>query len=132
MNVKQILIAYIVSVLLNRTFNWLWWWGNHRKVGVFGYFSEFGPAWLATLLLHVFMFFPWRWGWLLPIVNGVLRGADLLGAGITIPPLAEVTPAVTLSCGWIIDSVTSRVGMFLGSKFAIFGGNGAAEKESKP
>lgn len=132
MNVKQILIAYIVSVLANRLFNWLWWWGRNIKAGPLAYYREHGPTLLATLVLHVFVFPLWKMGALLPLVNGVLKAAEIVGAGITLPPFETVDPSVTLACGWIIDSVTSRVGMVIGSRFAIFGGNGAAEKESKP
>lgn len=118
---RQILVAYIVSVLANRIFNWLWWWGRNRKAGVLGYFTEHGPVLLATLVLHVFVFPLWKIGALLPALNGVLKGADFIGAGVSIGPFEEVDPNVTLACGWIIDSITSRAGMLLGSRFAIFG-----------
>jgi len=118
---RQVLVAYIVSVLANRLFNWLWWWGRNMKAGPLGYCREHGPTLLATLVLHVFVFPVWNLGLLLPAVNAALKAAEIVGAGVTLPPFEAVTPPVTLACGWMIDSVTSRIGMMIGSKFAIFG-----------
>lgn len=121
---KQILAAYIISVLANRLFNWFWWWGRNIKAGPLAYYKEHGPSLAATAILHVFVFPLWNLGLLLPIINKLLAGglavADVVGADIAIPPFTQVDPTVTLACGWMIDSITSRIGMILGSKFAFF------------
>jgi hypothetical protein len=131
-----ILAAYIISVIANRAFNWLWWWKSNRKAGMLGYFNEYGPGLAATMILHVFLFLPWRHGYLLPAINAVLAGigkaTDIINVPVEIPAIVAVTPGITLSCVWIVDSITSRVGMLLGSKFALFGGNGAAKEEKIP
>ena len=134
---KEILACYIIAVICNRLFNLCIWWMRHRKEGPLAYYREHGPMLLATGLLHVPLFMIWYAGMLLPIVNGVisaaLAGADAIPgvdlSSIVLP--TAVTPAVKLIYGWPIDSMTSRLGMWLGSTFAILGGNGAAAKESK-
>jgi hypothetical protein len=128
-----ILAAYLAAVVCNRAFNWLWSWGRNVKAGPFAYFSEHGPMLLATMLLHVPLFALWYSGAILPALNaaigGMLAGADAIPgvdlSGIALP--AVVTPGVTLIYGWPIDSVTSRIGMLIGSRFALFGGGAPKE-----
>ena len=133
---REILITYAVAVLLNRTMNWFFWWGSHREAGLFGYYREHGPMLLATLLFHVPGFVLWWSGALLPLVNGALTatiaGLDAIpGVDLSTVQLpTQVTALNTLCYGWPLDSLVSRLGMKLGSKFALFGGNGAARKET--
>ena len=132
----QIIIAYIVAVLLNRAFNWLWWWSRNRRAGPLGYFREYGPMLAATALVHVPIFVLWWSGALLPVTNaivaGVLKGASLIpGVDLTTVTLPSgVTAASTLIYGWPLDSVASKVGMLLGSQFVVYA-NGKKE-EPKP
>jgi len=135
----EILIPYIVGVALNRAFNLCVWWMKNLKAGPLGYYREHGPALLATLFLHVPAFVIWYSGMALPLVNGILKAA-LAGAdaipGVDLSQIqlpTEVTAAVTLVYAWPFDSIVSRAGMYIGSKFAIFGsGNGAATKKEAP
>lgn len=137
----QVAVAYIVAVIFNRAFNWLWTWGRNPKAGPLAYYREHGPMLAATALLHLPIFVMWYSGMLLPIVNGAvsgaLKGVDLIpGVDLTTISLpAAVTPAVTLVYGWPIDSIVSRLGMLIGSKFAIFGSPAQAPtngKETQP
>lgn len=122
----QIAVAYLVAVLFNRCFNLFVWCATKRATPK-AYYHEHGMMLAATAFLHLPIFVMWYGGLLLPVVNGAvaaaLKSVDLIpGVDLTTISLpVAVTPAVTLVYGWPIDSIISRLGMVLGSKFAMFG-----------
>lgn len=121
----QILVAYVVAVIFNRTFNLFMWCATRRSTPR-AYYREHGMMLAATALLHLPLFALWYLGWLLPVINGIisaaLAGVDAIPgvdlSSIQLPTV--ITPAVTLMYGWPIDSVTSRLGKWWDDKFAFF------------